>query len=214
MNKQDPPPPTAEEIQLWLDSERPFATAFLERSYSQINYADAEDIFSDFCREQWKLGEAGIKVRERGVLVSRLRPRAIDFIRHRNANFRGGGAEHADLTEVQDRVPDNRKDIYADILEIGEWRLLKDLLKAVQDRCNRRQCTFAQVALEVLETGMAISKWWEAFSPEQRVEFMTNSQGELNEDLEAFRREVNRARRQVTAKLKGLLRTKNVPWLN
>lgn len=214
MNKQDPPIPSVESVLIWLASEQPFGTTLLASYFSQITPEDAEDIFSDFCIEQFNLGEKQIKFLSRGVLVRHLIWKGIDFTRRRRAARRGSGARHEDIVEFQDRIPDDRENPLASIIEAGGWQCLKTLLDQVRDRCNRRQSIFAQVASEVLEKGVVISHWSEAFSPEQRREFMATSRGDYKNEQEAFRREVNRTCRQVTAKLQALFRTNDVLWPN
>ncbi len=214
MNRSNPPTPTPHETLLWLESERPFALAFLVRYYSQISREDAEDIFSEFCQEQWELGDDGIKALTRGVLVQRLRWRARDFIEHRQAARQGGGAKHEEISKLQDRILDEDQNPLASVCEAGEWQLLQMLLSQVTDRCNFRQSIFAEVVLEVLKAGRAISHWSEAFSPEQRAAFMQSSRVGIDDERLAFRREVNRTCRQVTAKLQVLFRTNHVRWPN
>lgn len=214
MNKSNPPTPTPHETLLWIESERPFALAFLVRHYSQISREDAEDIFNDFCQEQWELGGDGIKVLRRGVLVQRLRWRARDFIEHQQSAYQGGGAKHEEISEVQERIWDESQNPLALVYEAGERQLLRELLSQVIGRCNFRQSIFAEVVLEALKVGRAISHWSEAFSPEQRAAFMRSSRGGIADERMAFRREVNRTCRQVTAKLQALFRTNHVRWPN
>ena len=214
MKNQDPPPPTVEEVLIWLASEQNFGTSFIASNFSQITQEDAEDIYSDFCIEQFNLGENQIKFLRRGVLVRHLRWKGIDFIRRRRTARRGSGVRHEDIVEFQDRIPDQQENPLASIIKVGEWQCLKSLLDQVRDRCNRRQSIFAQVAADVLEKGEVIGHWSEAFSPEQRREFMATSRGDYNNEEEAFRREVNRTCRQVTAMLQKLFRTNDVLWPN
>jgi hypothetical protein len=214
MKEQDPPSLTVEETLTWLASERPFSIQFLTHNFSQISHEDAEDIFNDLCLHQFNLDERRIKLLERGVLVERLRWKAWDFIRRRCAARRGSGVRHDDVVEFQDRIPDHQTNPLASIIEAGEWQCLKALLDQVRDRCNRRQSIFAQVVAEVLEKEVLISHWSEAFSPEQRSEFMATSRGDCKNEQEAFRKEVNRTCRDVTEKLQTLFRTNHVPWPN
>ena len=203
-----------EEFFDWLAAERPFSLNYLQKKYSSLSLDDAKDIFGSLCEHQRKLGEKRFKLLERGVLVERLNWKALDFLEKRAAVTRGGEATHQDVDEVADWLECDQVNPLEAMIQTSERLLTVDLLKKVLPRCNKRQYIFATVAANVMMSGESLSNWSEGFTSEQRMEFMTDASGEIVDDDDVFRREVNRACRQVVDKLKTLFRGMDGHWMN
>ncbi|MFT6178308.1 MAG: hypothetical protein ACJAQT_000091 [Akkermansiaceae bacterium] len=203
-----------EEFFDWLAAERPFSLKYLQKKYSSLSLDDAKDIFGSVCEQQRKLGEKRFKLLERGILVERLNWKALDFLEKRAAVTRGGKAPHQDVDEIADWLECDQANPLEAMIQTSERLLTVDLLKKVLPRSNKRQYIFATVAANVMMSGQSLSHWAEGFTSEQRMEFMTNSSGEIVDDDDVFRREVNRACCQVVDKLKTLFRGMGGHWTN
>ena len=198
----------------WLASERPFSLNYLQKKYSTISLDDAKDIFGLLCEHQRRLGAHRFKLLERGVLVERLNWKALDFLKRHAAVSRGGDAVHQDIDEIADWLECDQANPLESMIQTSERLLTYDLLKRVLPRCNKRQYIFATVAANVILSGESVANWSDGFTSEQRIEFMTNTSGEVVDKEDVFRREVNRACLQVVDKLKTLFRRMDGHWMN
>jgi len=184
--------------------EYPFSLSYLIGARG-LRFHDAEDLLSEFYVRRIKRNAAQIKKFERGTLVAMLRNASIDFIRSKSWRNQ---KDSFSIEHVGDwAVPFTGKpsDFLLLVDDVNQFRLQ---LKMVKPRCSEQEGLVCKKMLECLDQGTRDKTSLKLFFSKSEADFLMEENGELKHySWKAFRNKLNRLRRNIEEKIKGLSQT-------
>lgn len=197
----------------WLEERKPFGVNYLMKEF-RFGYWVAEDIFCKL-RERYVEDTTRCFPMKRGVLVSRLKWAALDYLDWERAPIRGGGAAHDSVDAVEGRVigwPGWGLNNATSTGARNKLVLNELLLLTIKSKCKGNVELVRVLMLRALRFSDAdFDHISDLFTRDEAEVFM----GRKDFCSNTLRRKVNRIRKNVDALMEEkLARSGDSEWLN